>query len=111
MRFRELIRAFKVLVPCLFSRSYYYVNAAGRGDVEAVQRHLRAGVAVDVKSLGDMTAMRWACYHGHADVVRVLLAHGADPSGGLFEAGRMHREPIMALLQQAAEAAKERNIL
>jgi ankyrin repeat protein len=101
MRLRELFRAFKVLIPCLFKRSYYYVNAAMRGDAAAVERHLNSGVPVDVKSLGEMTAMRWACFHGHKEVVRVLLAHGADPSGGLSEARQMHRQNILALLEGA----------
>ena len=61
MWLRDVIRSPYVLLRCLVSRRYYYVNAAMRGDVEAVQRHLRSGVPVDVKSLGDMTAMR-----GHA---------------------------------------------
>jgi ankyrin repeat protein len=101
MRLREVFRSIQVLLPCLFKQSYYYVNAANRGDVAAVQRYLRSGVAVDVKSLGEMTAMRWACFQGHEEVVRVLLAHGADPSGGLLEARQMHRQNIMALLRDA----------
>jgi ankyrin repeat protein len=101
MRLREVFRSIQVLLSCLFKQSYYYVNAANRGDVAAVQRYLRSGVAVDVKSLGEMTAMRWACFQGHEEVVRVLLAHGADPSGGLLEARQMHRQNIMALLRDA----------
>lgn len=101
MWLRDVIRSPYVLLRCLVSRRDYYVNAAMRGDVEAVQRHLRSGVPVDVKSLGDMTAMRWACFNGHEDVVRVLLAHGADPSGGLFEAKQMHRQNIITLLMES----------
>lgn len=101
MRLHDALRTCKVLLPCLFRRSYYYVNAANRGDVAAVQRYLRLGVPVDVKSLGDMTAMRWACFQGHEEVVKVLLAQGADPSGGLLEAKKMHRDRILTLLQAA----------
>jgi uncharacterized protein len=101
MRIGEIIRSVRVLLPCLFRRSYYYVNAAMRGDVAAVQHHLNSGVPVDVQSLGNMTAMRWACFKGHAEVVRLLLAHGADPSGGVLEARQMHRHDILTLLQAA----------
>ena len=66
----------------------------------AVQRYLRSGVPVDVQSLGGMAAMRWACFQGHEEVVKVLLAHGADPSGGLLEARQMHRDRILPLLQK-----------
>ena len=101
MRIGEFIRSGWALLPCLFRRSYYYVNAAMRGDVAAVQHHLNSGVPVDVQSLGNMTAMRWACFKGHAEVVRVLLAHGADPSGGVLEARQMHQHDILTLLQAA----------
>jgi ankyrin repeat protein len=97
-----------VLLPHLFRRSYYYVNAATRGDVAAVQRHLNSGVPVDVQSLGNMTAMRWACFNGHAEVVRVLLAHGADPSGGVLEARQLHRHDILTMLQAAGAKDTER---
>lgn len=112
MTLHKITCSLKVLLPCLlvallgywfwqWNRNYQYVNAARQGNVAAVQRYLRAGVPVDVESLGAMTAMRWACYEGHADVVRVLLAHGADPNGGLFNARQMHRPQIVALLKQA----------
>jgi ankyrin repeat protein len=101
MRIGTIIRSWGVLLPCLFRRSYYYVNAAMRGDVAAVQRHLNAGVPVDVQSLGNMTAMRWACFNGHAEVVQVLLAHGADPSGGVLQARQMHRHDILTVLRAA----------
>jgi ankyrin repeat protein len=101
MRLQETFRAFKMLIPHLFKKSYYYVNAANRGDAAAVERYLNAGVPVDVKSLGDMTAMRWACFSGHDEVVRLLLAHGANPSGGLLEARQMHHQKVVALLEQS----------
>lgn len=112
MRLRKVMLALKVVLPCLlvalvgywfwqWDRDYWYMDAANRGDVAAVQRYLRSGVPVDVKSKGGMTAMRWACYQGHEAVVRVLLAHGADPSGGLFNARQMHRQHIIMLLKQA----------
>jgi ankyrin repeat protein len=101
MRIGEFIRSGWALLPYLFCRSYYYVNAAMQGDVAAVRHHLDSGVPVDVQSLGNMTAMRWACFNGHAEVVRVLLAHGADPSGGVLEARQMHQHDILTLLQAA----------
>ncbi|HEV7222017.1 MAG TPA: ankyrin repeat domain-containing protein [Pirellulales bacterium] len=108
MRIGEFIRLWRALLPHLFRRSYYYVNAAMRGDVAGVQRHLNSGVPVDVQSLGNMTAMRWACFNGHAEVVRVLLAHGADPSGGVLEARQLHRHDILTMLQAAGAKDTER---
>ena len=54
-------------------------SQADKGDVQAVEELLRSGV--DVNSHGDArwTALHRAAARGHCDVVRVLLAAGADP--------------------------------
>jgi hypothetical protein len=52
--------------------------AARKGDAAAVKRLVDAGVDVNTKFRYDATALFYACDHGHLDVVRVLLDHGAD---------------------------------
>jgi ankyrin repeat protein len=49
--------------------------AAHRGDAATVTRLLEAGAAL--QGAGDMPVLRQAAWRGHADVVRVLVDHGA----------------------------------
>ncbi|KAL3893371.1 MAG: hypothetical protein SGPRY_014279, partial [Prymnesium sp.] len=56
-----------------------FVNAAGQGRLEDVQSSLRAGQDVDFPKPPKMdTALMLAAFFGHADVVKALLAAGAD---------------------------------
>lgn len=52
--------------------------AARRGDAAAVKKLLDEGVDPDTKFRYGVTALTYACDHGHLDVVKVLLDHGAD---------------------------------
>jgi hypothetical protein len=52
--------------------------AARRGDAAAVKKLLDEGVDPNTKFRYDVTALTYACDHGHLEVVKVLLAHGAD---------------------------------
>lgn len=56
-------------------------RAARRGDLEEVERLLSAGAEVNHVLGGGYTALAAAARGGHATVVRLLLAHGADPNG------------------------------
>jgi hypothetical protein len=53
-------------------------EAARRGDAAAVTRALDAGVPVDTPFRYGATALSYACDRGHLDVVKVLLARGAN---------------------------------
>jgi ankyrin repeat protein len=53
--------------------------AAYRGDVEEVQRLIRAGADVAAANNYGATAMSIAAETGNAEVIRLLLAAGADP--------------------------------
>jgi hypothetical protein len=55
-------------------------RAARNGDVAGVERSLAAGGGVnDAAPIDGKTALFRAAVFGHADVVRALLEHGADP--------------------------------
>jgi len=52
--------------------------AARRGDAAAVTKLLDEGVDVNTKFRYGVTALSFACDHGHLEVVKVLLARKAD---------------------------------
>jgi ankyrin repeat protein len=85
-------------------------DAVRRGDTAAVQ----ALLDLDPKALGrgdaqGMTALLWAAFHGHAELLRWLLVHGADaavkdPRGAtalMLAAERGHLEAVRVLATRA----------
>src|SRR5687768_2456126 len=55
-------------------------SAAKQGDVETVRRMLDYGVPVDAGGESGVTFLMTAAQHGRLQVVRLLLARGADPN-------------------------------
>jgi outer membrane protein assembly factor BamB len=55
-------------------------EAAGRGDLAAVRKLLDEGTPVDAKTRYGATALSFACDKGQLEVVKLLLARGADPN-------------------------------
>ena len=53
------------------------IVAAGNGHIFSVKALLEAGASVNRTNDKRQTALSWAASHGHADIVPLLLAHGA----------------------------------
>jgi ankyrin repeat protein len=56
----------------------------------AVRALLAAGAAVDSRDGGGATALHWACWKGYADLVKLLLDHGASLT---IEDNQFHAAP------------------
>jgi ankyrin repeat protein len=89
--------------------------AAAAGALDAVQRLLELGFAVDTRDEQGATALLRACGAGHREVAACLLDAGADPampanSGvtPLVAAVTARREALVALLLQHAVAVDQR---
>ena len=50
-------------------------DAAQNGNIRAVRLMLRAGWPADARGQHGGTALHWAAWHGHADIVREILRH------------------------------------
>lgn len=61
----------------LGAQAHPLVEAAGRGDVGAVQALLESGVDIDSTDSEGETALHEACDEGHLDVLDYLLKQGA----------------------------------
>ncbi len=94
-------------------RAAALIDAINSGDAEAVKRHLATGANVDVANdLLDRTPLIVATMSGHAGIVRILLAQGAnvhtkDMEGWTalkYAEGFGHEEIIMLL--RSADAAE-----
>ncbi|KAM4057917.1 ankyrin repeats (3 copies) domain-containing protein [Hirsutella rhossiliensis] len=64
-------------VLALAARMY---DAARRGDLPVFQQALPAGLPPNMRNEKGDTLLMLAAYHGHADLVRLLMEHGADPN-------------------------------
>ena len=80
--------------------------AAIRGSMETAQHLLRAGALVDARTPRGgtlhMTPTMWALYHGHAELVELLLRAGADPN-----AEDENGKSLLVMAQEARQPAIE----
>jgi ankyrin repeat protein len=56
--------------------------AAIKGDLGKARREIARGAEVDAKDINGLTPLYFAASHGHTDVVRLLLDHGAAADAG-----------------------------
>ena len=63
------------------TKAEQFQEAARKGDAATVKKLLDEGVDVNTKFRYNATALFYACDHGHLEVVKVLLDHGADMGG------------------------------
>lgn len=54
------------------------VHAAQRNDLKAAQAMLEVGWPTDARGQHGGTALHWSAWHGNAELVRLLLRHGAS---------------------------------
>lgn len=89
-------------------------EAARKGDASKVEELIKKGVDPNAKTRYGVTALAFACDHGHLEVVKVLLANGADvnvkdtfyggtPMDSALESG--HTEIVKLLLEASPEDA------
>ncbi|KAL1874781.1 hypothetical protein VTK73DRAFT_200 [Phialemonium thermophilum] len=55
-------------------------DAARSGDVAIFEQALPAGLPANMTNEKGDSLLMLAAYHGHADLVKLLLRHGADPN-------------------------------
>ena len=67
-----------VLVGCGNPLHHALVQAAEAGNIEAVKQHIAAGVNVNGKVGNGSTALNFAAYNGHKEIVQLLINNGAD---------------------------------
>ena len=54
------------------------VDAAFKGNIEAVKQHLAAGTDVNAKNKSGTTPLHLAAFKGHKEIVELLIDAGAD---------------------------------
>jgi len=86
-------------------------NAAKAGDKAGVEKALAAGVPVDAPTRYQQTALMLAAQFGHADIVALLLAKGANPTQKdsfygmtVVQAAAEHPAVVRMLVEKGADA-------
>ena len=55
-----------------------FISASRRGDVREVERLIKGGANLDIRSNEGKTALIWASYRNHIEVVKLLIEAGAN---------------------------------
>jgi ankyrin repeat protein len=75
-------------------------NAASGGDLENVRRLIKMGARVDFRSPDNLTPLHIAAFSGHTEIVRLLLASGANKEGANEESTDLARTPLILAVEQ-----------
>ncbi|KAM0552025.1 hypothetical protein ACHAPJ_008135 [Fusarium lateritium] len=68
------------LTPEMIEFASRMYESARKGDVATFEQALPAGLPPNLTNDKGDTLLMLAAYHGHADLVKVLIQHGADPN-------------------------------
>jgi ankyrin repeat protein len=87
------------------------LQAAWKGNIEAVKQHLAAGADVNAKDKGGGTSLHFSAYGGHKEIAELLIAKGADvnatnddgytPLHGAADGG--HKNIVELLIEKGAD--------
>ncbi|KAL7813168.1 ankyrin [Trichoderma aethiopicum] len=68
------------LTPELVAFASQMYDSARQGQIAVFEQALPAGLPPNLTNEKGDTLLMLAAYHGHADLVRLLIQHGADPN-------------------------------
>ncbi|PTB62406.1 ankyrin [Trichoderma citrinoviride] len=68
------------LTPDVIAFASRMYDAARKGETAVFEQALPAGLPPNMTNEKGDTLLMLAAYHGHADLVRLLIQHGADPN-------------------------------
>ena len=83
-----------MLVGCGPSMSI--LEAANKGNIEAVKQHLDAGTDVNAKDSARWTPLHYAAVRGHKEIVELLLTSGADVNAKMVSGAKKGNTPLDA---------------
>ena len=82
------------------------LDAAKKGDIEAVKQHLAAGADVNAKTADGTTPLHNAAVYGHTEVAELLIANGANMNAIIVSGRNQGKTPLdLAIWRKKNEAA------
>ena len=70
------------------------LDAAKKGDIEAVKQHLAAGADVNAKTADGTTPLHNAAVYGHNEVAELLIANGAEVNAIIVSGRNQGKTPV-----------------
>ena len=82
------------------------LDAAKKGDIEAVKQHLAAGADVNAKTADGTTPLHNAAVYGHNEVAELLIANGAEVNAIIVSGRNQGKTPVdLAIWRKKTETA------